>query len=278
MIKHTLISFIVSICLPLAGIGQEALSVHITGYDVKCYGSATGRVVANASGGTAPYSYEWTPAVGSGNSANDLAAGTYMVTVRDALRHTVTETVTINDPPALIVNIDSNVVRPCFLLGGGGVCGCANTLWAVVSGGTPPYSYLWSPGDYTGDTLKHACYIEWAVQVTDANACATTESLIVVAPGGHTPVSTGINGPNEPGNISVYPNPVNNQLNISIDQPLDAQYLEVYDMKGERVLMQKLNGNEQLVTIDVSRLAEGDYLLRLAGDDAQKTTRFSISR
>ena len=262
-------------CLPLAGIGQ-ALSLHATGYDVKCTGSNTGKIVADVAGGTPPYAYFWTPALGEGAIAANLAAGTYVVAVRDADRNMVTQTVTIHEPPAMSVNIDSMIVRPCFLAAGGGVCGCGNTLWAVVNGGTPPYTYLWTPGNFTGDTVRHACYIEWTVAVTDANSCVETGSLEVLTPGGH--VTTGISGPNGQNNISIYPNPVNNQLNISITQRMAANFLEVYDMKGTRVLVQNLTGNESLITVDVSRLAEGDYLLRLGGDNAEKTTRFSISR
>src|ERR1700757_4313304 len=71
----------------------------------------------------------------------------------------------------LSVTIDSIVVKPCFIMSGGGSCGCGNTLWAVVTGGTPPYSYLWTPSNATTDTLNGACYIEFACTVTDSKGC-----------------------------------------------------------------------------------------------------------
>jgi len=277
MNKDTFLSFIFLFCLPFCGRGQGALSMHITGYDAKCNGSATGRAIVSASGGTAPYSYIWAPIVKEGSGVDDLTAGTYTVTVRDADRNTITGTVTINQPPVLTVSIDSIVVRPCLLGGGGGgACGCSNTLWAIVSGGTPPYSYLWTPGDYTSDTLRKACYLEWTVQVTDNNTCTTSDTLNVVSPAAH--VTSGIVVPNDVNDINIYPNPVNNQLNVNISEPLFAHDLAVYDMKGECVLTQSLTGNESLIILDVSRIQDGNYLLRITGDKEPDVIRFVISR
>ncbi len=172
----------------------------------------------------------------------------------------------------LSVSIDSIIVKPCFLKGGG-VCGCGNTLWAVVSGGTAPYSYVWSPSGITTDTLLGACYLLFSVVVTDANGCTANASLNVIMP---PTGSAGITEFNTTSEINLYPVPAVNELKINItDASLKAHAIEIYDMLGNKVIEQQVNTNVMLVTLDVSTLTEGNYFLRIVGANGQKTSRFS---
>jgi len=282
--KYTLIA-LAFICLPLLSIAQSALTVSITGHDAKCNGSTNGSAKVAVTGGVTPYSYVWMPAAGTTDSASGLIAGTYSVTVTDSDGNTASGAITIHQPAALTVSIDSIVVPPCFRTTSG-VCGCANTLWAVVSGGTPPYSYLWSPGSssagssVTSDTLMYACYLEFTVIVSDSNNCVSSDSLNVEIPNSGPIINASAVGQlRNTSGINTYPNPANNQLNISID-PWGAgiKSIAVYDMLGGKVFEQQLNSNERLIAIDVSGFANGDYLLRIISDDSQKTGYFSISR
>jgi len=180
----------------------------------------------------------------------------------------------------MTVEIDSIVVRPCaFVGGGGGSCGCGNTLWAVVTGGTPPYTYKWTPSTGVSpdnmDTLSLACYRVYTVVVTDANGCKVTDSLNVVIPA----QPFGITKYNNVLGVALYPVPAINQLNIKIADPsAEAMRFEVYDMIGNKVSEQNVSPNTHLVTIDISLLAEGNYLLRMVGSKGQKTSRFSVSK
>ena len=276
---------LVLLCSPMFSMGQDTLSLSITGRDAKCNGSTNGSAKAKPSGGVAPYSYIWAPAIGTSDSVGGLAAGIYSVTVRDSIGDSVSGSITIHQPAPLTVWIDSIVVYPCLRTTDGGVCGCANTLWAVVSGGTPPYSYLWTPGSssstasVTSDTLGNACYLEFTVQVTDSNHCITYDSLNVVSPVIHAAAAMGVGQISNTNGISVYPNPANNLLNIGIGPSVtDARSVEVYNVIGEKIFERKLGGSEPLITIDASGFANGNYLLRLLRDGSQLTTHFSISR
>jgi len=79
-----------------------ALSVLATGHDASA-GLSDGYAVANVSGGTAPYDYEWSsgPSTSGTYSALDtldgLAPGTYTVTVTDANSQTATATATVGE-------------------------------------------------------------------------------------------------------------------------------------------------------------------------------------
>ncbi|HEX7414787.1 MAG TPA: T9SS type A sorting domain-containing protein [Bacteroidia bacterium] len=194
----------------------------------------------------------------------------------------------INSPCNLSVSIDSIVVRPCFRIGSnnavnGGSCGCSNTLWAIADGGTAPYTYAWTTlgGSVwgTSDTIHGACYELWMVKVKDSNGCIDSASLNVIIPSTDTSSSTaGINKYNNTHSLKLYPVPASNQLNVSLVVPANNTHIEVYDMLGDKLLEQNINDGATLFTLDVSTFASNKYLLRIVGNNGQKTAKFSIDK
>ncbi|HXB12126.1 MAG TPA: T9SS type A sorting domain-containing protein [Bacteroidia bacterium] len=278
--KKSTFRFIIALAFfPLFSIGQGGLKVTINGQDAKCNGNNNGSAIASVSGGSLPYTYNWAPSGCTDSAAVNLVAGTYTLTVTDNNGITARSTIIINEPSPLLVSIDSIVVYPCYLLtgpgGGGGSCGCNNTLWAIVNGGTAPYSYAWTPSGNTKDTLHNACYEEFAVAVTDKNQCVTSDSIFVAIP----KKTTGINELLSPNDVKVYPVPTSNTLNIQIN-PLAAntEKLEVYDIMGKMLIEQKLKENTSEISLNTASLPVGNYLLRLVGDNTQLISHFSISR
>jgi hypothetical protein len=276
MKKLTFSVFIAIVCLPMLSIGQGSLTLVINGTDAKCNGSSNGSATVTPSGGTSPYTYSWAPSGGTNSAATGLTVGTYSVTVTDNNSNVAVGTVTIGQPQPLLVSLDSIVVRPCFRPQGGS-CGCNNTLWAITSGGTAPYSYAWTPNGELTDTIRGVCYEEFAVTVTDINLCAISDSIDILIPGSYP---TGINELTNNNEIKLYPVPATNTLNISSGQwpVLSGQTVEVYDMMGKLVLKQLIDANSAHINLNVSGLANGNYLLRLVGTDSQKMAKFSISK
>jgi hypothetical protein len=62
-------------------------------------------------------------------------------------------------------------------------------------------------------------------------------------------------------NLSVYPNPATNVLNIHADLNLGGYNLEVYDLIGKKIFNQILEGSNNSVNIE--KLANGTYLYRI---------------
>ena len=270
--------FALLICLfPMVDYAQTTFSLSIVGHDAMCNGATTGSAKVTVTGGIAPYTYSWSPVAGTTDSMNGLLPGTYYVTVTDSTGTAVQDSILISQPPPLVVYIDSIVVLPCFrTMSLPGSCGCSNTLWAVVSGGVPPYSYLWNADTCTSDTLHGACYNEYSVTVTDQHSCLVMDSLLVVIP---VTVPTGIKPQSivEAG-IDIYPNPVNTLLTISVNPADGANALEAYNMAGARILRQTLSSNENTIGLDVSILSEGNYILKSVGGVVQSVKTFTISR
>ncbi len=143
--------------------------------NVSCNGGSNGSTSVSALGGTPPYSYKWAPQGGNGNTATNLSAGTYTVAVTDAHGCPATIVTTISQPPALVANVTAFTNVNC----NGGNNGSAN-INAV--GGTPPYTYNWSPKVSTtnsGSNLKAGTY---TVNVTDANGCNTNTIVTIKQP------------------------------------------------------------------------------------------------
>ncbi|MBL7925958.1 MAG: T9SS type A sorting domain-containing protein [Bacteroidia bacterium] len=151
------------------------LTLATTQIDVSCNGSSSGSATAIPSGGTAPYTYSWnTVPVQTNATATGLVAGVYTVTVGDANGCTITASVTLTQPASPLA-ITATSVNP--------TCNGSNngSIDITVTGGTAPYSYLWTDGAVTEDrtniiTGSHT------VTVTDANGCVVSLCVVLTAP------------------------------------------------------------------------------------------------
>jgi gliding motility-associated-like protein len=137
-----------------------------------CNGACTGIAAAKSSGGTAPYTYSWSPAVGTTDTVKNLCAGTYYVTVKDAANTTVIDSVTITGPSAITAATSSTPTT----------CGSSTgTATATASGGTPGYTYLWNPSGQTTPTATGLASGTYTVTITDLNKCTLVKTVIVVS-------------------------------------------------------------------------------------------------
>ncbi|MFZ5552225.1 MAG: gliding motility-associated C-terminal domain-containing protein, partial [Bacteroidota bacterium] len=155
----------------ITSLGGPAATASVNS-NVLCFGGSTGSASASATGGTSPYTYLWSNGQTSSSAVN-LAAGSYSVTVTDANGCASSQTVTITQPNSLLLSTSTSA-DTCSL--GNGTAG------SVASGGTGPYSYLWSNGQTT-PTITGLGSGTYTVTVTDANNCTQGQNVIVAAVG-----------------------------------------------------------------------------------------------
>src|SRR5690606_2837431 len=134
---------------------------------ISCNGAADASITISPTGGVAPYTYLWNNA-DTNSSLAGLSGGTYSVTITDASGCTLVENITITEPDVLTVGSTSQTDVSTY----GGNDGEAAV---VITGGTAPYSYLWSNGATT-DTATGLTAGNYVVTVTDANGCTVSES------------------------------------------------------------------------------------------------------
>ncbi len=167
------VSLLVNIIEP-----ATALTAIISGKtNINCAGQLTGSATVTANGGTLPYAYSWnTIPVQTGTTAINLAAGTYTVTITDASGCVVTADVTIIQPDPLIVTIDNQLNVACF----GQSTGSAT---AQVSGGTPPYTYVWLTVPLqTTATASNLSAGTYTVTIFDSLGCFISTSALITEP------------------------------------------------------------------------------------------------
>ncbi|NIG54207.1 YDG domain-containing protein [Chitinophaga sp. Cy-1792] len=131
---------------------------------VSCHGGSNGAITLAISGGTPGYTYSWNPAVSTDAAASGLPAGIYNCTVTDAKGCPKLMSAQIDEPDALIVSVTGT--QPSAGLSNG-------TATAMVSGGTPPYSYSWLPSGSVTSTITGLSGGQYTCTVTDANTCQT---------------------------------------------------------------------------------------------------------
>jgi hypothetical protein len=154
--------------------GSFSVSVDST-YKILCNGDSSGAIFTTADGGTPPYVYAWN----TGDSTDDitgLAADTFSLTVADTVNACIDSIDTVlTEPAPLTVTVDS--MQDTVYCNGDTM----GNIYISVTGGTTPYSYLWSDSSMTQDItgLDGGTY---TVTVTDSNACMDTLQRSVAEP------------------------------------------------------------------------------------------------
>lgn len=150
------------------------LVVNVNATDITCNGNTDGTITVLASGGTAPYQYNWAPSGFLGATISNLGVGVNTVTVTDNSGQCLVQTgIAINEPSPLSTTV-SIVDVNCFGESSGS---------ALVStfGGIAPYSFTWdaAAGSQTDSTVNSLSVGTYSFSITDSNGCAY-DSLITL--------------------------------------------------------------------------------------------------
>lgn len=164
---------------------DATLSSFTGGWGVPCAGSSMGSIDLEVTGGTSPFSYDWSGPDGFIAATQDiggLASGTYAVLVSDGNGCSVGLSRTITAPATLHANLEPSIF-------GGYQISCAGTndgsLDATMSGGTAPFDFTWSGPNGYGANIEDINSLlpgTYSLTVSDANGCTASANAILTEP------------------------------------------------------------------------------------------------
>ncbi|MEO0008219.1 MAG: hypothetical protein RJA20_2415 [Bacteroidota bacterium] len=151
---------------------QPIASAEISNQSVSCFGSQNGSATLEASGGTGPFTYNWSNS-SSGAMIAGVPAGVYTCTISDSKGCSATRTVTIGSPAALSVALTEIIHPDCQDSQNG-------SFLAGVNGGATPFNYSWSNGS-SAPAQTGLGVGTYTCTVTDANGCTGVTTGMLAA-------------------------------------------------------------------------------------------------
>lgn len=154
-----------------------AVSAQTSIGNVSCAGAFNGTVTV-APTGAAPFNYAWSNGANMPTISN-LAGGAYTATITDANGCQLVTTAEVIEPtPFSPWTVETtNPVCPAEATG---------VASATISGGTAPYTYLWSNGA-TSNVVNNLVAGDYTLVATDINGCQSTTTVVLTASDNEVP-------------------------------------------------------------------------------------------
>lgn len=219
----------------------------------KCHGATDGSLLVTVTDGVGPYTFLWSNGTQTAELSN-VGAGTYTVTVTDALDCDVVISATLTQPDTILVAL-ANVVQPSQGQNNG-------AIYVDISGGAGPYVTQWikgtTPLPIASEDLVGVSAGQYTLWVIDANACQVMFDITLTETVGTQDVS-------ETFFTEVFPNPAKEKATLAVSFPkARTLYLSLMDAGG-KVLQSwtERNVTEQNIPLDVKNLPAGSYRVRI---------------
>lgn len=162
-----------SIIEPITVTQTDEIAVNYTKTDITCSGDNNGTIDLNLSGGMAPYNISWSD-FGTGLTRTNLAAGSYTITVTDALLCTVSETIEITTESTL--NLNTTVTHiSCFGANDG-------SIELNISGEQAPLTVTWQDDASAGVDRYNLTPGTYSATILDGTGCSVNQSFTINEP------------------------------------------------------------------------------------------------
>ena len=158
----------------------EPLAVQPLISNVRCAGDNNGSIDLIVSGGTAPYTYQWSSGETT-RAINGKSGGSYTVNVRDSNGCIVSQTFEILEPLPIAVTLESSQNVSCKF-------GNDGSIKVNITGGTGVYNIQWSNG-MTGTELSGLRAGIYTVFIIDESSCLVSETYTITEPANELAIS-----------------------------------------------------------------------------------------
>ena len=219
------------------------LNANINSYDISCFGGNNGALTVNISGGTSPYNISWSNGQ-NGTVINNLSAGHYSAMITDFNNCNTQILDSITEPTEILIVI--NTVDATTGMNNGSAV-------ALVSGGTPPYTYVWSNGGYNSSIFNLGAGV-YNITVTDNNQCQKSNSAVINS-------VTDIADNLVLNDVTISPNPFVDQAVLNLHNYNGTYDLYLYNSIGKLTRSYKAVSGRFILY--KNNLAPGVYLLTI---------------
>jgi hypothetical protein len=235
-------------------LGEPAiLDVDFVSQSPLCNGDSNGIVSALVSGGIIPYYINWSTS-DSTFIIDSLIVGQYFAYVTDSHGCVITDSIVVIEPTLIALTLTSSPDDG----------GCTGTASAFVSGGIPPYSFLWSNADV--DTSAVNLCSGWiSFTVVDSNGCNIQDSVFVLSTSNVQNMSNQV--------LNIFPNPSSGIVNI-VTPAEDSYILRLFDNLNRVVL--KRSFCQGACSFDISELESGIYVIELTFGGYKRISRLLV--
>lgn len=151
---------------------------HAGGYNIRCNGGNDGSINIVVVDGEGPFLYNWSNGSFSKNQAG-LTAGTYSVIVTDINGNTFSNSIDLNEPLPLEVNLIPVIKEGGYNISENG--GQDGEINASVMGGVSPYTYLWTGGSIE-ERITDLTVGTYTLVVTGINNCTASATTTLTEP------------------------------------------------------------------------------------------------
>ena len=154
-------------------IGQPIFFIAPIVSPISCNNENDGSIDLNLTGGVTPITVLWSDDPSAGLQRNNLSPGTYSVTITDSDPNQcpIQQTFLFTDPPAIGVSETITDATDCSIVNSG-------SILLDVSGGTPPYDFIWNTGQTTED-LTNIPPGDYSVEIKDKNNCIINKQFSI---------------------------------------------------------------------------------------------------
>jgi hypothetical protein len=249
----------------------DPLEVTATVTDVTgCFGINNGAIQTTVTGGVSPYAYAWSNGATTASLA-DLGAGTYTVTVTDAVSTSVTGSWNViqTTPVCDSISVSGTVTTTvCY--------NATNTI--TVAGGAAPFIVEAPNGHATfiagqrifflpGTTVDSGAYM--LAYISDSYCTNPTMPLVALESGKAEPQTQMSSG-----GMKIYPNPTTGSFTLEFPETDLPENLSAFicDIRGKKILDINLNGQRKQV-ISLENQPKGMYFIRLFSNEKSETAK-----
>lgn len=146
---------------------------NYNGYGVSGYGLNDGYIDLSVGGGVLPYTFDWNNGLANTEDINSISSGGYKYVATDSNGCSVNDSIYLSEPDELLINSFTLTNNWCLSDQDGSV-------YAVYSGGVPPYTLLWNTGA-SMDTLSGLSTNSYVITIIDTNGNIASDTALVLA-------------------------------------------------------------------------------------------------